>query len=116
MDSLTEIDLPSFTKLKEDLGADFILEIVETYCHDSFDQLQVLQTALEREDYSTFTRAAHSLKSTSLTLGAVAYGNLARELEMLGRAEKLEEAREKYQQLVDACALLHRRLKDLCYG
>ncbi len=47
------------------------------------------------EDQTTFTRAAHSAKSTSLTFGALGYANLARELEMLGSAGKLEKLTKK---------------------
>lgn len=116
MENLTELDPQTFTNLINDLGADFVCELVETYCNDSRQQLQILQTSLDQGDQTTFTRAAHTLKSTSLTFGALGYANLARELEMLGRAGKFEEAYEKSQQLVDACEPLLRKLKDLCHG
>jgi HPt (histidine-containing phosphotransfer) domain-containing protein len=116
MDPLTEIELQTFMRLKEDMGADFMDEMVETFCVDSWQQMQILQTAIKEGDQVTFTRAAHSLKSTSLTFGALSFGNLARELENLGRAGRLEDARTKCQQLMDACEPLHRRLKDLCHG
>ncbi len=115
MDTLTELDPLTFKNLLNDLGTDFVCELVETYCKDSRQQLQILLTALDQEDQTTFTRAAHSLKSTSLTFGALGYANLARELEMLGSAGKLEEAYEKSQQLVDSCEPLLRKLKDLCH-
>jgi HPt (histidine-containing phosphotransfer) domain-containing protein len=116
MDPLSEIDLITFNKLKEDMGADFMCEMVETYCADAHQQLQMLQFALDQGDETIFTRASHSLKSTSLTLGALSFGFIAQELEKLGREGKLEDARVKCQQLVDACEPLQRRLKDLCNG
>jgi HPt (histidine-containing phosphotransfer) domain-containing protein len=116
MDTLTDVEPQTFKNLVNDLGADFVCELVETYCKDSRQQLHILRTALDQGDQTTFTRAAHTIKSTSLTFGALGYANLARELETLGRAGELEQAYEKSQQLVDACESLHRRLKDLCYG
>jgi len=115
MDTLTELDPQTFNNLLNDLGADFVCELVDTFCKDLRQQLQILQTVLDQGDQTTFTRAAHTIKSTSLTFGASGYANLARELEMLGRAGKLEGAYEKTQQLVDACEPLLRRLKDLCH-
>jgi len=115
LNPLTEIDRQVFSTLKGDLGKAFMRELVETFCEDSKQQLDQLRTALEQGDAKTFTRAAHSIKSTSLTFGALAFGELARELEMLGREGNLEASFEKYQRLCDACDDLQHVLKDLCH-
>lgn len=116
MTLLTVIDSQVFSALKRDLGEDFTHEMVETFCDDSNQQLEHLRNALEMGNAANFIRAAHTLKSTSLIFGALAFGELARELEMLGRADNLEAAQEKYQQLRDACAPLHKQLKDMCHA
>lgn len=115
MDPLADIDSRVFNTLKAEVGADFMLELVETYCDDVHQQLQTLQSALDRGDAPTFTRAAHSLKSTSLSLGALSFGSLARELENLGRERKLADAHERYQLMQDACEPLLWALKGLCH-
>jgi HPt (histidine-containing phosphotransfer) domain-containing protein len=115
MDAFTEIDNQVFNALKAEVGADFMLELIETYCEDVHQQLHTLQTALDQGDALSFTRAAHSLKSTSLSLGALSFGNLARELEMMGREVRLADASETYQQMQSVCEPLLRKLKDLCH-
>jgi HPt (histidine-containing phosphotransfer) domain-containing protein len=46
-----------------------------------------LREGLANEDGDRFRRAAHSLKSNGNTFGALAFGGLARDLEMSGAAE-----------------------------
>ena len=113
MDSPAEIDRQIFNTLKVDLGEDFFYEMIETFCDDTRKQLDQLKSALDQGDSKTFTRAAHTVKSTSLIFGAVAFGNLARELEMLGRDGQLEASHEKYQQLEHACEPLLRAIRNL---
>jgi histidine phosphotransfer protein HptB len=115
MEMLTEIDTWVFNTLKEEVGADFMNEMVEAYCEDARQQIGYLQSALDQSDAGTFIRAAHSLKSTSLSLGALAFGDLARELEILGRAERLGDAQEIYLKMQYACEPLFQALKDLCH-
>lgn len=116
MDALIEIDSRVFNNLRADVGVDFMLEIVETYCEDAHQQIRILQSALDQGDAVAFTRAAHSIKLTSLTVGATVYGSLARDLEMLGREGRLEDCHDKIQQLKDACEPLSQALKGLCHG
>ncbi|MFU8827003.1 MAG: Hpt domain-containing protein [Brevefilum sp.] len=115
MNPLLEIDRLVFNALKVEMGAEFMLEIVETYCDDARQQIGRLLSALDQGDAEAFTRAAHSLKSTSLSLGALAFGDLARDLETLGRAGRLADAQEIVQQVQAACEPLSRILKDLCH-
>lgn len=115
MNPLTTIDSQIFNSLRQELGDEFLEELVDTYCQDSDQQLQNLNKALNDRNNEGFVRAAHSLKSASLTFGALAFGNLARELELFGREGNLEGSREKFQQLRDACTALHKVLKDMCH-
>lgn len=116
MKPLTAIDSHIFDALKQELGEEFLQELVGTYCQDSAQQLLNLNKALDNGDIEGFIRAAHSLKSASLTFGALAFGDLARELELSGRDGNLENSRVKLQQLNDACAPLQIVLKDMCHA
>lgn len=115
MNPLTTIDSQIFNALRQDLGEEFLGELVDTYCQDSDQQLQNLHKALDDGNNEGFIRAAHSLKSASLTFGALAFGDLARELELSGRDGNFEDSREKIQQLCDACPSLQNGLKDMCH-
>ena len=68
------IDLPTFEALKESMGADFINELVQAYFEEAPQLLAKLQQALARQDCELFRQAAHSIKSTSNSFGALAVG------------------------------------------
>jgi histidine phosphotransfer protein HptB len=116
MDSLAEIDLKTFNSLKDDMGVEFLLEMLDTFFEDSRHQIEMLQSAFNQKDSASFARAAHSLKSTSLIFGAVAFANLARDLETSTREGQLETTPEKIQLLRAACEPLQKVLRNLCYG
>ncbi|HTE14097.1 MAG TPA: Hpt domain-containing protein, partial [Burkholderiales bacterium] len=53
---------------------------------------------MAQQDATGFARAAHSLKGSSLSLGAQALGNLFADVEKLAKAGNLEDAGRKYSQ------------------
>ena len=110
------IDLPTFEALKESMGADFINELVQAYFEEAPQLLAKLQDALARQDCELFRQAAHSIKSTSNSFGALALGALAKELEMMGRERNLEGAAAKVETLVRDYSFVELRLKELCHG
>jgi HPt (histidine-containing phosphotransfer) domain-containing protein len=111
----TVIDLPTFEALKESMGADFINELVQAYFEESPQLLTKLQQALAGQDCELFRQAAHSIKSTSNSFGALAFGALAKELEMMGRAADLEGAPGKVERLVEDYTAVKMRLEELCH-
>ena len=88
------IDLAVFGNLREMMGADFMVELVDTYLQDSPEMLAQMRQALDAQDAESFRRAAHSLKSNSANFGAMQLSTLARDLEMMGRENRLEHAGE----------------------
>lgn len=115
MHPLAQIDKPTFDQLKQELGAEFMFEIVTAYCHDSKQLIAAVHQALAEQDAPTFTRHAHSLKSTSLTLGALKFGDFARQLEQLGKQGNLIETAPTLQSLTTAHPDLENNLKDLLH-
>jgi HPt (histidine-containing phosphotransfer) domain-containing protein len=110
------IDLPTFEALKEAMGADFILELLQTYFEETPQLLNKLELALTNKDSDAFRVAAHSIKSTSNSFGALQYGTLAKELEMIGREARLEDAPEKVKLLVNGYKAVHEALEELSHG
>jgi HPt (histidine-containing phosphotransfer) domain-containing protein len=110
------IDLPTFETLKESMGADFINELVQAYLEEAPILLSNLQLALADQDCDAFRRSAHSLKSTSNSFGALVFGALARELEMMGRDANLDGAPEKVTTLVSDYETVNKTLLELCRG
>ena len=109
------IDLPTFEKLKNDAGADFVGELVGTYCRETPQLIARLQYALDVNDTAAFRQAAHSIKSASNTFGALSLGEMARELELLGGAGDLAGAQEKVDRLAAEYDRVQQALKDLSH-
>ena len=78
------IDLPTFNELKDTAGAEFVVELVDTFLVEGPAMLDDLRSSLAAQDADRFRRAAHSLKSNSNTFGALQLGAMARELELSG--------------------------------
>jgi histidine phosphotransfer protein HptB len=102
------IELATFDALKESMGADFIGELLTAYFDETPMLLKSLQNALAQQDCEAFQRAAHSIKSTSNTFGALGFGNAARELEMMGKEKNLAGAEGK----VTALSLMYEDVKQ----
>jgi histidine phosphotransfer protein HptB len=107
------IDLPTFERLKNDAGADFVCELIETYGSETPQLIVKLRRALAVNDADAFRQAAHSIKSTSNTFGALSLGEMARELEMLGRAGNLAGAPDKVERLAAEYDRVQQALEDL---
>jgi HPt (histidine-containing phosphotransfer) domain-containing protein len=90
MMSAPAIDRATFEALKETTGAQFALELVDTFLQEAPTMLDELRRALAANDADKFRRAAHSLKSNSNTFGALTLGAMARELELGGVSKVIE--------------------------
>ena len=94
---INPIDQATFDRLVEMTGGEleFVDELVDTYIEDGRSQVEGLRAALDRGDTEALVRAAHSLKSSSLNVGALALGDRCRALEEAGRAGPVGDAREQ---------------------
>ncbi|HET9823287.1 MAG TPA: Hpt domain-containing protein [Burkholderiaceae bacterium] len=81
------IDLSVFRELQDTAGADFVTELVDTFFEEAPGMLAALRSARTAGQADAFRRAAHSLKSNSLTFGATALAAQARALELGGLRE-----------------------------
>ena len=70
----------------------FVVHLVEAYLADGAQHVADVATALDTVDAAALVRPAHTLKSSSATVGATRLAAMARELEMDGRAGTLEAA------------------------
>jgi HPt (histidine-containing phosphotransfer) domain-containing protein len=116
MNEKTIIDLPTFEALKEAMGSDFIGELVQTYFEETPQLLDKLWQALGKGDCDLFRQAAHSIKSTSNSFGALDFGSQAKELEMMGRAGNLEGVNTKVEALMNGYAAVRQALEELSRG
>jgi histidine phosphotransfer protein HptB len=71
----------------DDLG--FVRELVETYLADTPVQLDAMTAAMVADDAAGLVRPAHTVKSSSASLGAMRLSMHARDLEMAGKTGAL---------------------------
>jgi HPt (histidine-containing phosphotransfer) domain-containing protein len=113
MDVDAIIDGGTFNDLKDTMGADFVAEIIDTYNEETGGLIEQLQLALAAQDAATFGRCAHSIKSSSKSLGALVFAEQARELELLGKAGDLSGAGPKVERLASDFRTVEDRLGEL---
>jgi HPt (histidine-containing phosphotransfer) domain-containing protein len=99
MEEKAIIDLATYNQLKEQMGADFVAELIDTYNIETAQLINQLARAFANGETAAFGRFAHSIKSSSASLGALLFSQQARELEMMGKANDLTGAGQKLEKL-----------------
>ena len=95
---------------------EFVGELIDAYLEDSPALIAGMQQALADANATEFTRAAHSLKSSSASLGAASLSALAKELEMLGKESKLTGSASKLEQLAGLFGQVQTALEEFKRG
>jgi histidine phosphotransfer protein HptB len=85
---MSVIDEGTYKALEDAAGADFVSDLARTFLEEAPAMIEQMRAALVARDTEKFRRAAHSLKSNSLTFGALDLGRSSRELE-LSAAERV---------------------------
>ncbi|QHU99113.1 histidine kinase [Synechocystis sp. CACIAM 05] len=102
------LDPTAIAFLRDDLcGGDLTLfgEMVACYCQESQKLIEELVQGLEVEDFAVIRRTAHSLKSSSASLGAQQLSTFCQQLEKNAGSGNLGLGSPP--QLVDRCRQLH---------
>jgi HPt (histidine-containing phosphotransfer) domain-containing protein len=66
-------------------GEDFVVELAGDFLSDAAARMERLREALARGDTDSLILEAHTLKSSSANLGALAFADLAKRFETAGR-------------------------------
>ena len=110
---MSSIDKTTFEDLKQMSGAEFIVELIDTFLDDAPKLAAEMHAALAADDPDSFRRAAHSLKSNAATFGAARLAELAKGLEALGRESRLTDAGGQLSLLDEALKSACEELKGL---
>ena len=88
------IDRAVYAGLVDSVGGDpeFLTELRQAYLDDTPRLLDAMHAALADGSAADFRGPAHTLKSTSASLGAMTLSRMARALEEMGKAGALEGA------------------------
>ncbi len=87
------LDETALAELAASVGGDdaFVVELVETYLGDAPEQIAEIRAAAAANDADALVRPAHTLKSSSATVGAARLAARSRRLEMAGRSGAIED-------------------------
>ncbi|MDM0117360.1 Hpt domain-containing protein [Variovorax sp. J22R133] len=111
------IDPATFAELQDAAGTDFVKDLVQTFLEEAPVMLKELRDAQAAGNADAFRRAAHSLKSNSLTFGALQLGAMARELELGGLAAAAAQPSPNALDALQAeYARVESALKELTHG
>lgn len=100
------IDRATFERLLEMTGSDleFLDELVDTYLDDGATQIAALEAAVAAGSVEELVRPAHSLKGSSLNIGALRLGELSRGLEEAARGGAADDAARAVTEIAAAFA------------
>jgi len=90
------LDEAVLADLRASVGDDqeFMVELVETYVTEGTANMDSLLAAAAAQDCAAIVRPAHTLKSTSASLGAMRLSAICRAIEQAGRDARPETLRE----------------------
>lgn len=97
---LTEEIKQAFINLIGEAEGEIVTELATTYLDSSQVLTQNLSKAIQQQDPKLMEQAAHSLKSSSASLGAMQLSEMSKELEKQGRAGDMTEADTKVNALL----------------
>ena len=93
------LDHAALEALLDTTDREFVGELIDAYLEDSPGLIAGMKEALASGNATEFTRAAHSLKSSSASLGATGLSILAKDLELIGKESNLTGGASKLAQL-----------------
>ena len=96
------VDREIFSKAKEwieEYGEDFLVELIDAYLEDAPNRVAQLRDAFTSRNMENVIHEAHTLKSSSANIGAMALSALAKQVEVAGRNGKSEGMAEDVQRV-----------------
>ena len=105
-DVLDQSVLASLRELQEAGDPDIVAEVGGLFIKHSPEKVDAIMQSVEKDDAKGLQLAAHSMKSSSAYIGAMRLSTLAKELEMMGRSNSLDGAKEKAKMLKDEFSLV----------
>ncbi|MBD2301158.1 response regulator [Nostoc sp. FACHB-190] len=96
------IDLSFLQELKNMAGSDgenLVAELIQVYLEDTPMRIQIIQEAMKVGDRIKLQKAAHALRSPSVSIGAVNLGDICETLENSALDQSLEQISVLVQQL-----------------
>lgn len=90
----------------------FLATLITDYLEDATQHLETMRRAVDQGNALLLERTAHTLKSTSETMGAVALAASSREIETLAHEGRLDEAAQHVPEAVEQFASVRVELRN----
>ncbi|GAB4542728.1 MAG: hypothetical protein Tsb0014_35780 [Pleurocapsa sp.] len=107
--------LDSLRKLGGAKAQIVLTQIIEQYLEDSPERLKNVQQAIRDGNADALRQAAHSLRSSSANLGAIAFSHLCKELESIALSGTTQGAEADIEQLKTEYNRVTMALKQECH-
>jgi len=104
----------TFRELQETTGAEFVIELVQSFLEEAPQMRQTLRDACTARDAVAFKRAAHSIKTNANTFGAQKLYAMARDLELGGLPQPGSASTQALDQLSAAFQEAEQILQSTC--
>ncbi|MGH8611572.1 MAG: response regulator, partial [Gammaproteobacteria bacterium] len=114
IDGATELDLAALERiaaLQREGTPDIVIKVLGMYLENSPKLVNDIEQAAQRQDAQALHLAAHTLKSSSATLGATALAELCKQLEALGRQGGQQQAGGRVAELRQEYDAVRKALK-----
>ena len=106
------IDRAAFESLRKILGDD-AQELTRSYLDESAELLKAMKQSLEQKDWEGLDRSAHTLKGSSLTIGAKGLAEICQQLQIIVESKEPGQTVEKLMELEDGFDKVKRELGNL---
>ncbi|HRH92689.1 MAG TPA: Hpt domain-containing protein [Agitococcus sp.] len=118
----TKIDEATLTSLggASGLASPFVRRVITLYRQEAEKMVHGIEKAMSGGDVATAFRAAHSLKSSSASIGAHTLSEVAKQIEALLKQGQLQQAqpwlvvlRTEYTQLMDELVFFEQKISAI---
>jgi HPt (histidine-containing phosphotransfer) domain-containing protein len=100
-------------ELVDEYGAEFLVELIGDFLDDAVVRLVRLRESLAAGDAESLTHEAHTLKSSSASLGALTLSAMAKQLESAGREGEIASLAVDLARFEEQFALVKADLEKL---
>lgn len=90
--------LDSYKEIMGDESENFVRDLIQSFLQNTIEIFRDLKLARERQDVSTFHRLAHTLKSSSASLGAIHLSEMCKEMELNSKDALSQVTEAKFDQ------------------
>ena len=95
------LDESVLLQLKEDVGADVLSSLLQTFIDETIERLDIIRDLCKREQWDALGKEGHTLKSTCGSFGLMPLHLKAKMLDESCRQKKIEEARTLCAEIPD---------------